>query len=344
MPWAKFDDRMPSNRKIRLLSDAAFRLYVSSVCWCSEQLTDGRIATEELRIVSDVRDPEAAAGELVARGLWEEVDGGWLVHDFHDYNPTAAAVRDERAKAAERQRRARDKARASREPSRAQSRRDSGVTHADGDGHTYPTHAVEVVIESETVTCDMVDADDETDIADGPGFRESVVSSGNPADVVLSRCESRRAGGVTYADVTADVRSPRPDPTPIYETSYEVSARPAPPLALVHSATTPAVPNGPTAQTLLAEYIDHVPKRPPSRVLGQLGRELSALLAEGVAPDDVRNGLIAWSRKSLHPSTLASVVNEVMNAPAERVANVPATRTADILDRAEMRALAAEGA
>ena len=343
MPWAKFDDRFPSHRKIRLLSDGAFRLFVSSICWCSEQLTDGRIATEELRIVSDVRDPESAAGELVARGLWEQVDGGWLVHDFHDYNPTAAAVRDERAKAAARQRRARDKAK----ESRGQSRRDSGVTHTHGDAHGHPTHSVEVVIDGETVAGDLLDADDDLDEDDHAGRHEYAVSSSDPIEAGPSRRESRRDAAVTHTSVTADVRSPRPDPTPIYETPNWVSARPAPPLALVSSSMTPAVGDQATAQTLLAEYIDNVPKRPPSRVLAHLGRELSALLAEGVATDDVRNGLITWHRKGLHPSTLASVVNEVMNATptAGRPAHAAApSRTTDILDRAAARALAAEGA
>ena len=40
MPWAKFDDRYPWHRKVRGLSDAAFRMDVSAVCWCAENLTD----------------------------------------------------------------------------------------------------------------------------------------------------------------------------------------------------------------------------------------------------------------------------------------------------------------
>lgn len=40
------------------------------------------------------------------------------------------------------------------------------------------------------------------------------------------------------------------------------------------------------------------------------------MLEEGIDPDDVRSGLLEWARKGkLHPSTLPSVVNEVMNRP-----------------------------
>ncbi|WP_255254292.1 hypothetical protein [Streptomyces albidoflavus] len=38
MPWVRVDDRFPSHRKVALLSDRAFRLYVAALCWCSENL------------------------------------------------------------------------------------------------------------------------------------------------------------------------------------------------------------------------------------------------------------------------------------------------------------------
>jgi hypothetical protein len=68
-----------------------------------------------------------------------------------------------------------------------------------------------------------------------------------------------------------------------------------------------------TAQTLIAEWIDHCAKRPPGNVIGQVAKQLKTMLDEGVDPADVRGGLAAWHSKSLHPSTLPSVTNEVMN-------------------------------
>lgn len=69
----------------------------------------------------------------------------------------------------------------------------------------------------------------------------------------------------------------------------------------------------PDAQAVVAEWIDHCPKRPPRTVIGQVGKHIRALLAEGQNPDDIRRGVAVWSAKGLHPSTLPSVVNEVMN-------------------------------
>lgn len=48
----------------------------------------------------------ALAAVMVTVGLWEEADGGYTVHDFHDHNPTAAAVKDKRKRDRERKRRA----------------------------------------------------------------------------------------------------------------------------------------------------------------------------------------------------------------------------------------------
>jgi hypothetical protein len=81
------------------------------------------------------------------------------------------------------------------------------------------------------------------------------------------------------------------------------------------NAGTLAVIETPTAQTIVAEWIDRSKKRPPERVIGQVSKEIRQMLAEGIDPDDVRRGLAAWMTKDLHPSTLPSIVNGVMNAP-----------------------------
>lgn len=105
MPWVKIDDRFPSHRKIALLSDRAFRLHVSAICWCAENLTDGRIGDRELALITRVRGVKATAEQLEAAGLWDRTDGGWAIHDYLDYNPTREQVLLERKKNAERQER-----------------------------------------------------------------------------------------------------------------------------------------------------------------------------------------------------------------------------------------------
>lgn len=83
----------------------------------------------------------------------------------------------------------------------------------------------------------------------------------------------------------------------------------------VPTTTSSAAPTKPiTAQTIVAEWIERAAKRPPSAVIGQASRQIANLLAEDIAPDDIRRGMAAWMAKGLHPSTIPAVVNEVMNA------------------------------
>lgn len=132
MTWARFDDRYPWHRKVRTLTDAAFRMDVSAVCWCSENLTDGVIEAEYLTLVSDVRNPKKVAAELVRAGRWHDANhvcemcpvippGAHIVHDYLDYNPTREKVekdREQRRKAGERGGVASGKARSKSEATR----------------------------------------------------------------------------------------------------------------------------------------------------------------------------------------------------------------------------------
>ncbi|MEU3355254.1 hypothetical protein [Streptomyces sp. NPDC037389] len=104
MPWVRLDDHFPTHRKVAMLTDRAFRLHVSALCWCAANLTDGRISDRELRLVAHVRGMTATARQLEDAGLWDRVEDGWVLHDFHDYQPTADHVRAERERNAARQR------------------------------------------------------------------------------------------------------------------------------------------------------------------------------------------------------------------------------------------------
>ena len=89
MTWAKLDDRFPDNEKIASLSNSAFRLHVTALCYSAAQLTDGMLATGTLRRIgwaSDNLDNDIA--ELVAARLWEQCEQGYVIHDYLEYNPS----------------------------------------------------------------------------------------------------------------------------------------------------------------------------------------------------------------------------------------------------------------
>lgn len=69
----------------------------------------------------------------------------------------------------------------------------------------------------------------------------------------------------------------------------------------------------PGTQQIVGSWLEQCRKRPPRNVIGQISKNVKTLLEEGIDPADVQAGLLEWANKSLHPSTLPSVVNEVMN-------------------------------
>lgn len=121
MTWLKTDDRYPEHRKIRRLSDAAYRLHHTALCACAKDETDGLVTEADIAEMEHGKRLRKHVPSLIDMGLWEPVPGGWLIHDFLDYNPSHAKQDEKRRKDRQRQEEWRQK--------RA-SQRDNGVTTA----------------------------------------------------------------------------------------------------------------------------------------------------------------------------------------------------------------------
>ncbi|WP_445401096.1 hypothetical protein ACSMX9_07900 [Streptomyces sp. LE64] len=82
-------------------------------------------------------------------------------------------------------------------------------------------------------------------------------------------------------------------------------------------APTPS-PVSPVSSTdLVSEYVANCVQRPPREVIRQVERQTEGLLGEGFEPGVLRVALDRLRTKSLHPRTLPSLVNEVVNTPAK---------------------------
>lgn len=94
MAWAKLDDGFLTHPKALAAGKDGRALFIAGLIYAARELTDGRIARSALPLVAaaaDVRGPSTAL-RLCEVGLWEDhPDGGWVIHDYHDYNPTAEA-------------------------------------------------------------------------------------------------------------------------------------------------------------------------------------------------------------------------------------------------------------
>ena len=98
MTWIRLDDQIAHHPKFIAAGPIAAWLWVCGNGYCNKYLTDGFIPASALGTLGDVTNVEKWAMRLVEVGLWKKVSGGFNVHDFHDYNPTAAEVKEVRAK------------------------------------------------------------------------------------------------------------------------------------------------------------------------------------------------------------------------------------------------------
>lgn len=102
MAWAKLDDGMPTHPKVIAAGAAAFALDVAAICYSNKHLTDGFIATHALAaVLPGLPSPKRHAAKLVEVGRWDQVDDGWIIHDYHDFQPSADHQREVSKKRAE---------------------------------------------------------------------------------------------------------------------------------------------------------------------------------------------------------------------------------------------------
>lgn len=118
--------------KVTGMSDAAFSLWVRAGSFSAAKLTDGVVSEDVL--VHTLRSSGDVAGELVHRGLWRRVKGGYRFHEWSERNLTKQRVQADKEADRERKRRERQTARtASGQSTKAQAdtknvRSDSGRT------------------------------------------------------------------------------------------------------------------------------------------------------------------------------------------------------------------------
>ena len=99
LPWVRLDATFPHNDKILQLIECgqwrAVSVYVFGLAYCGHQETDGHIPKRALRVIH-ARPVDAAT--LTAVGLWTtNGDGGWVVHDWAEYQQLAATSEAKRA-------------------------------------------------------------------------------------------------------------------------------------------------------------------------------------------------------------------------------------------------------
>jgi hypothetical protein len=178
MGWVKLDDAFLDHPKFLEAGPLAGYLCIAAIAWSNRNLTDGFVPRAQVRRLVDfdgialsvfdgelsgvVEDADAVelAERLCACKLWGEVEGGWRIHDYHEWQRTSEEIIAARDDARARQRRSR----ATRTESAARhsvadvsqrdfsvtnapvtgvSQRDTPVTHSEVTAVSQPCHSPE---------------------------------------------------------------------------------------------------------------------------------------------------------------------------------------------------------
>jgi hypothetical protein len=106
MPFIQLDDQITEHPKILQAGAVAAWVWTSAIAYCQRQLTDGFVPAAAVPRLAQEATPKVLA-RLVSLHLLDRVDGGFLVHDYLDHNPSRVTVLRRRAEAAQRKERSR---------------------------------------------------------------------------------------------------------------------------------------------------------------------------------------------------------------------------------------------
>lgn len=102
--WTKLDDELMDHQKLFTAGKAlgangpaiALGFYAVSLMWSNKHLTNGFLPESTIERFSHVRNPRAVADALVRAGLLDRARGGFLIHDFNEYNPSPRVLKAQR--------------------------------------------------------------------------------------------------------------------------------------------------------------------------------------------------------------------------------------------------------
>lgn len=129
MTWVRIDDQFDEHPKHQQAGPLAWALWSAGLAYCNRNLTDGFIPHSKAQTLvnwqfSEPPDDQGrrrlvtvgitsgCAGDdvtneyviklLLSAGLWEPCEGGYLVHDYKDYQPSRRQVLEQRKQTAQR--------------------------------------------------------------------------------------------------------------------------------------------------------------------------------------------------------------------------------------------------
>ncbi len=98
--WVRVETRFPSHPKVLDVGPLGEALWLRGLCYAGEHLTDGFVPTSYLKRMGDMK-ALAVAERLVAAGLWSACEGGYLIHEYLQWQQSREEIEDIRSKRVE---------------------------------------------------------------------------------------------------------------------------------------------------------------------------------------------------------------------------------------------------
>lgn len=93
MAYMAIETAVRTHKKFLAAGPAASWLWICGLGYCQDGLTDGFIPEAALNFLGVV-DAAPLVRQLVQVRLWEQVEGGWRMHDYLEHNKPAEVVRE----------------------------------------------------------------------------------------------------------------------------------------------------------------------------------------------------------------------------------------------------------
>ena len=100
--WIKLSDSFPTDPRVLEAGESAAYLFIVSLCYAAEHMTDGLVPKVALRRLVD-GDVDLRAAKLVEVGLWDDEGASYRITRYLDHQTSRAEIEDKRARGREKQ-------------------------------------------------------------------------------------------------------------------------------------------------------------------------------------------------------------------------------------------------
>lgn len=109
MTWVKMDDSFPEDPEMLDVGEEAAWLHFVAICYCSRNLTDGRLPSAMVPRLTSKRNPDRLVAALIGVGWWTEEGADYLIPAYLKHQRSRVQIEGDRESSRKRTEKSRDK-------------------------------------------------------------------------------------------------------------------------------------------------------------------------------------------------------------------------------------------